>query len=127
MASDEEVWMARMDSAEVLLVVIDGLSVGVTVADHAGKIVLWNRHAERLTGFLRQDVIGRSVPRRISGRRGFGEQRFGGRGGAGDCGNARRQSYPAGSIGAASSRASRADAAAGQRASRRARRGDRRG
>jgi diguanylate cyclase (GGDEF)-like protein/PAS domain S-box-containing protein len=50
-----------MDSPEVLLAVLDGLSVGVTVVDYSGKIVLWNRHAERLTGFLRQDVIGRSV------------------------------------------------------------------
>jgi diguanylate cyclase (GGDEF)-like protein/PAS domain S-box-containing protein len=53
--------MPRMDSPEVLLAVIDVLSVGVTVVDQNGKIVLWNRHAERLTGFLRQEVIGRSV------------------------------------------------------------------
>lgn len=53
--------MPRMDSSEVLQGVIDGLSIGVTVVDHSGKIVLWNRHAERLTGFLRQDVLGRSV------------------------------------------------------------------
>ncbi|MGA2810895.1 MAG: diguanylate cyclase [Candidatus Acidiferrum sp.] len=50
-----------MDSPEVLLAVIDVLSMGVTVVDQSGKIVLWNRQAERLTGFLRQEVIGRSV------------------------------------------------------------------
>jgi two-component system cell cycle response regulator len=53
--------MPRMDSPEVLLAVIDVLSMGVTVVDQSGKIVLWNRQAERLTGFLRQEVIGRSV------------------------------------------------------------------
>lgn len=53
--------MPKMDSPEMLLAVLDGLSVGVTVVDLSGRIVLWNRHAERLTGFLRQDVIGRSV------------------------------------------------------------------
>ena len=42
--------MSGMDSPEVLLAVIDSLAVGVSLVDHQGKIVLWNRHAERLTG-----------------------------------------------------------------------------
>jgi diguanylate cyclase (GGDEF)-like protein/PAS domain S-box-containing protein len=50
-----------MDSPEVLLAVIDTLTVGVSLVDPLGKIVLWNRHAERLTGYLRQDALGRSV------------------------------------------------------------------
>ena len=53
--------MLKVDSPEVLTAVIDGLSIGIAVVDRSGKIVLWNRHAERLTGFQRQEVIGRSV------------------------------------------------------------------
>ena len=53
--------MPGMDSPEVLLAVIDTLTVGVSLVDPLGKIVLWNRHAERLTGYLRQDALGRSV------------------------------------------------------------------
>ena len=53
--------MSGMDSPEVLLAVIDSLAVGVSLVDPSGKIVLWNRHAERLTGYLRQDALGRSA------------------------------------------------------------------
>jgi diguanylate cyclase (GGDEF)-like protein/PAS domain S-box-containing protein len=53
--------MAGMDTPEILLAVIDTLGVGVSVVDRGGKIVLWNRHAERLTGYLRQDTLGKSV------------------------------------------------------------------
>jgi diguanylate cyclase (GGDEF)-like protein/PAS domain S-box-containing protein len=53
--------MSSMDSPETLLAVIDSLAVGVSLIDRQGKIVLWNRHAERLTGYLRQDTLGRSV------------------------------------------------------------------
>jgi diguanylate cyclase (GGDEF)-like protein/PAS domain S-box-containing protein len=53
--------MPGIDNPEVLLAVIDSLSVGVSLVDCNGKIVLWNRHAERLTGYLRQDALGKSV------------------------------------------------------------------
>ena len=39
--------------------VLDGLHTGVYVADRAGKILFWNDGAERITGYLRQDMIGR--------------------------------------------------------------------
>ena len=53
--------MSDIDNPEVLLAVLDSLTVGVSLVDRQGKIVLWNRRAERLTGFLRQDALGRSV------------------------------------------------------------------
>ena len=39
--------------------VLDGLHTGVYVADRSGKILFWNDGAERITGYLRQDMIGR--------------------------------------------------------------------
>jgi len=53
--------MSGMDNPEVLLAVIDSLTLGVSLVNPQGKIVLWNRHAEQLTGYLRQDALGRSV------------------------------------------------------------------
>ena len=53
--------MLEMDNPDVLLAVLDSLTVGVSLVDRQGKIVLWNRRAERLTGFLRQEALGRSV------------------------------------------------------------------
>jgi len=37
--------MSEMNNPEVLLAVIDSLTVGVSLVDRQGKIVLWNRRA----------------------------------------------------------------------------------
>jgi diguanylate cyclase (GGDEF)-like protein/PAS domain S-box-containing protein len=39
--------------------VLEGLHTGVYVSDRAGKILFWNDGAERITGYLRQDMMGR--------------------------------------------------------------------
>jgi PAS domain-containing protein len=39
--------------------VLDSLPVAVCAVDREGKVVLWNDGAERVTGYLRQDVLGR--------------------------------------------------------------------
>jgi diguanylate cyclase (GGDEF)-like protein/PAS domain S-box-containing protein len=39
--------------------VLEGLHTGVYVMDRAGKILFWNDGAERITGYLRQDMMGR--------------------------------------------------------------------
>jgi diguanylate cyclase (GGDEF)-like protein/PAS domain S-box-containing protein len=39
--------------------VLDGLHTGVYVTDRGGKILFWNEGAERITGYLRQDMMGR--------------------------------------------------------------------
>ena len=39
--------------------ILDNLHVAVYVVDREGKILFWNDGAERITGYLRQDVIGR--------------------------------------------------------------------
>src|SRR5277367_84534 len=53
--------MSVLSNPEFLVAIIENLSVGISVVDEHGKIVLWNRHAERLTGLNRRDVIGHSV------------------------------------------------------------------
>lgn len=39
--------------------VLESLPVGVYVVDREGKIMLWSAGAEQITGYLRQDVLGR--------------------------------------------------------------------
>jgi PAS domain S-box-containing protein/diguanylate cyclase (GGDEF)-like protein len=39
--------------------VLEGLHTGVYVMDRSGKILFWNDGAERITGYLRQDMMGR--------------------------------------------------------------------
>ena len=50
-----------IDDPEVLHAVLDSLPTGVYLVDRQGKILLWNSAAERITGYLRQDLIGRSA------------------------------------------------------------------
>ena len=46
-------------SQETYRAVLEGLPIGVYLVDRDRRIVLWNSGAERLTGYLRQEVIGR--------------------------------------------------------------------
>jgi PAS domain S-box-containing protein len=39
--------------------VLESLPIGVCVVNRQGKIILWSAGAERITGYLRQDVLGR--------------------------------------------------------------------
>jgi two-component system, cell cycle response regulator len=40
--------------------VLEALPFGVFVVNRAGKVILWSAGAEKLTGYLRQDVVGHS-------------------------------------------------------------------
>jgi PAS domain S-box-containing protein len=46
-------------SQEMYRVILEDLPVGVYVVDRDRRILLWNSGAEKLTGYLRQDVLGR--------------------------------------------------------------------
>src|SRR5438270_13639983 len=46
-------------ASELFRNVLEGLHTGVYVADRSGKILFWNGGAERITGYLRQDMMGR--------------------------------------------------------------------
>lgn len=50
---------AAAAAAELRQLVFDNLPDGVCVADAAGRILAWNKAAEAITGFLRQEVVGR--------------------------------------------------------------------
>jgi PAS domain S-box-containing protein len=47
--------------------VLDSLEAGVYLVDRHRKIVYWNHGAERISGYLRQDVTGRFCRDDISG------------------------------------------------------------
>src|ERR1700739_5141900 len=50
--------MAGLGSQELYRMVLDSLPVALCAVDREGKVILWNDGAERVTGFLRQDVLG---------------------------------------------------------------------
>lgn len=49
----------EFDDPEVLRAILESLQTGVYLVDRERRIVLWNAGAERITGYLRQDVLGR--------------------------------------------------------------------
>jgi diguanylate cyclase (GGDEF)-like protein/PAS domain S-box-containing protein len=51
--------MPGLGSQELYRMVLDSLPVAVCAVDREGKVILWNEGAERVTGYLRQDVLGR--------------------------------------------------------------------
>jgi diguanylate cyclase (GGDEF)-like protein/PAS domain S-box-containing protein len=51
--------MPGLGSHEIYRAVLDSLPVAVCAVNRDGKVILWNEGAERVTGYLRQDVLGR--------------------------------------------------------------------
>lgn len=54
-----QITMSELGSHEIYRTVLDSLPVAVCAVNRDGKVILWNEGAERITGFLRQDVLGR--------------------------------------------------------------------
>lgn len=52
--------MAVELTTEIYGAVLDSLPMGVYIVDRKRQIALWNAAAEKLTGYLRQEVVGRS-------------------------------------------------------------------
>ncbi len=52
--------MLPLDDPEIYRAVLDSVTAGVYFVDRTGKIMFWNAGAERITGYLRQDVVGHS-------------------------------------------------------------------
>lgn len=52
--------MPELRDAEILRSVIDCLQAGVYVVDRERRIILWNSGAEKITGYMRHDVVGRA-------------------------------------------------------------------
>ena len=51
--------MAELQGPEIFRAVLESLQTGVYLVDRDRRIVFWNDGAERITGYLRQDVLGR--------------------------------------------------------------------
>jgi len=49
----------KLENPEVFRAVLESLQTGVYIVDEDRRIVFWNDGAERISGFLRQDVVGR--------------------------------------------------------------------
>jgi diguanylate cyclase (GGDEF)-like protein/PAS domain S-box-containing protein len=52
--------MSQFEDPTIFRAVLDSLQTGVYLVDRDQKILFWNDGAERITGHLRQDVVGRS-------------------------------------------------------------------
>jgi len=57
--------MSEIDHPDIYRSVLEQLQTGVCLVDRDRRIVLWSDGAERITGHLRQDVIGRFCPNSI--------------------------------------------------------------
>jgi diguanylate cyclase (GGDEF)-like protein/PAS domain S-box-containing protein len=51
--------VSELDKPEIYRKILESLQTGIYLVDHDQKILFWNDGAERITGHLRQDVLGR--------------------------------------------------------------------
>src|ERR1700688_3613652 len=51
--------MPELNDPEIYRTVLDNLGTGVYIVDRNRRIRFWNEGAEQITGYLRQDVVGR--------------------------------------------------------------------
>lgn len=51
--------VSELNDPEVLRSILEGLQTGILVVNRDLKVLFWNDGAERITGYLRQDVLGR--------------------------------------------------------------------
>ncbi len=57
--------MTELQDPSIVRTVLDSLQTGVYLVGCSGKILFWNDGAERITGFRRHEVIGRSCRENI--------------------------------------------------------------
>src|ERR1700756_3854349 len=51
--------VSELDKPEIYRRILESLQTGIYLVDNDQKILFWNEGAERITGHLRQDVLGR--------------------------------------------------------------------
>jgi diguanylate cyclase (GGDEF)-like protein/PAS domain S-box-containing protein len=51
--------ISELDNPAIFRTILESLQTGIYLVDHDQKILFWNDGAERITGHLRQDVLGR--------------------------------------------------------------------
>ena len=51
--------MIKLDHSEIFQAVLENLQTGVYLVDRERRILFWNEGAQRITGHLGQDVVGR--------------------------------------------------------------------
>lgn len=61
--------VSELDKPEIYRKILESLQTGIYLVDHNQKILFWNDGAERITGHLRQDVLGRFCVEDLLGNR----------------------------------------------------------
>ena len=57
-----EMYMKEFATPEIYRTLLEGLPTGIYLEDGDHTIHFWNSGAERITGYLSQEIIGRSLP-----------------------------------------------------------------
>jgi PAS domain S-box-containing protein len=57
--------MLEIPSPNIFQAIVDRIETGVFALDLDRKISYWNHGAEKITGFLSQDVLGRPIEARL--------------------------------------------------------------
>ena len=60
--------MQTTDDSDFYRAALDSVMAGVYLVDKAGKILFWNTGAERISGYLRQEIVGHSALHDFLGR-----------------------------------------------------------
>jgi diguanylate cyclase (GGDEF)-like protein/PAS domain S-box-containing protein len=61
--------VSELDKPEIYRKILESLQTGIYLVDYNQKILFWNDGAERITGHLRQDVLGRFCVEDLLGNR----------------------------------------------------------
>lgn len=61
-AEHERAELALQQTRDLLMTVIDASPAGITVLDGEGNVRAWNRAAERIFGWQKEEVLGRPLP-----------------------------------------------------------------
>ncbi|MGH9746595.1 MAG: diguanylate cyclase domain-containing protein [Candidatus Acidiferrales bacterium] len=62
--------MSELENPAVFRTILESLQTGIYLVDRDQKILFWNDGAERITGYLRQDVVGRFCVETLLANRG---------------------------------------------------------
>jgi PAS domain S-box-containing protein/diguanylate cyclase (GGDEF)-like protein len=66
--------VSELKDPDVFRSILEGLQTGVYVVNRNQKVLFWNAGAERITGYLRQDVLGRSWQENVAAADKGGDQ-----------------------------------------------------
>ncbi len=62
--------MSELEDPSIYRAVLESLQIGIYFVDREQRIAFWNNGAEKITGYLRQDVLGSFCREALAGASG---------------------------------------------------------